>query len=143
MKKIISLIAILFLFDSIEAQTEDTSANALRSAIIDHSGVQPYIVAHPMIEKKKAFYQGYRIQIFSGNSKDEANKVKSDFYSKFPAMRCYLSYQQPYYKLRIGDYDDQESAKPDARKLARHYPSSFIVPDEIRRIGSEADKEKK
>jgi len=61
MRKIISLIAILFLFDSIEAQTEDTSANALRSAIIDHSGVHPYIVAHPMIEKKKAFYQGYRI----------------------------------------------------------------------------------
>ena len=110
MKKALSIITVLFLFLSTEAQTEDTSVNALRSTIIDHSGVQPYITAHPMVEKRKAFYQGYRIQIFSGNSKEEANKVKSDFYSKFPAMRCYLTYQQPYYKLRIGDYDDQESA---------------------------------
>lgn len=55
MKKIVSIIAILFLFNNIEAQTEDTSANALRSTIIDHSGVQPYITAHPMIEKRRPF----------------------------------------------------------------------------------------
>jgi len=124
-------------------QTEDSTANVLKSAIIDHSDVQSYIRAHPLVEKKRAFFQGYRIQIYSGNNKEDANKVKSDFYSKFPAMRCYLNYQQPYYKLRVGDYDDQESAKLDTRKLAKHYPSSFLVPDEVRRIGLDTEKDKK
>jgi hypothetical protein len=135
---------IFFCGNALLAQTEDTAANALKSSIIDHSNVQPYISAHPMIDKKKPFFQGYRIQIFSGNSKEEANKVKTDFYSKFSSMRCYLTYQQPYYKLRVGDYEDQESAKLDAKKLARTYPSSFLVPDEVRRTGSsELEKEKK
>ena len=127
----------------VSAQTADTSENALKSMIIDHSGVQPFITAHPMIDKRKPFFQGYRIQIFSGNSKEEANRVKADFYSKYPSMRCYLTYQQPYYKLRVGDYEDQESAKPDAKKLARIYPSSFLVPDEVRRTGGmDGDREK-
>lgn len=107
-----------------------------------HSNVQPYISAHPMIDKKKPFFQGYRIEIFSGNSKEEARKLKhSD--SKFSSMRCYLTYQQPYYKLRVGDYEDQESAKLDAKKLARTYPSSFLVPDEVRRTGSSELERKK
>ncbi len=144
MYKYISIIFCLFSSSYILCQTEDSTVNILKSSIVDHSGVQPYITSHPIIDKKKPFFQGYRIQIFSGNSKEEANKVKSDFYIKFPNMRCYLTYQQPYYKLRVGDYEDQESAKPDAKRLARTYPSSFLVPDEVRRTGDkESDKDKK
>lgn len=144
MHKLFLLFFCLFSSSFIFSQTEDTTTYSLKSSIIDHSGVQPYITAHPMVDKKKPFFQGYRIQIFSGNSKEEANKVKSDFYTKFPNLRCYLTYQQPYYKLRVGDYEDQESAKPDARRLARTYPSSFLVPDEVRRTGEkEGEKDKK
>ncbi|MBL7790641.1 MAG: SPOR domain-containing protein [Chitinophagales bacterium] len=144
MIRFITLLIFSVSYSLISAQSEDSTANVLKSSIIDHSGVQPYITAHPMLDKKKPFFQGYRIQIFSRNSKEEANKVKSEFYSKFPAMRCYLTYQQPYYKLRVGDYEDQESAKPDAKKLARTYPSSFLVPDEVRRTGDkDTDKDKK
>lgn len=143
MSKTVYLVILLLLGSSISAQVVDTGENALKSTIIDHSGVQSFISAHPMIDKRKPFFQGYRIQIFSGNSKEEANRVKADFYSKYPSMRCYLTYQQPYYKLRVGDYEDQESAKPDAKKLARIYPSSFLVPDEVRRTGGvDGDKEK-
>lgn len=141
MIRLIPFIVILSFSPFLSGQTADTLE--LKSSIIDHSGIQPYITAHPIIEKKKAFFQGYRIQIFSGNSKDEANRVKSDFYNKFPSLRCYLTYQQPYYKLRVGDYEDQESAKADARRLARTYPSSFLVPDEVRRTGKEDEKDKK
>jgi len=144
MHKFIQVFTLVRFASAVWSQTEDTSINALKSVIIDHSGVQPFISSHPAVDKKKAFFQGYRIQIYSGNSKEDANKVKSDFYSKYPAMRCYLTYQQPYYKLRVGDYEDQETAKFDAKRLARIYPSSFLVPDEVRRTGSaENDKEKK
>lgn len=54
-------------------------------------------------------------------------------------MRCYISYQQPYYKVRVGDYEDQTEAKPDLKKMAKFYPSSFLVPDQIRRT-NEKDK---
>jgi hypothetical protein len=50
---------------------------------------------------------------------------------------------QPYYKVRIGDYAQQESAKGDLKKLARFYPSSFLVPDQIRRTGDNEEKDTK
>ncbi len=113
------------------------------STIMDHSGVQKYIESHKMIVKKKPFSEGFRIQIYNGNNREDANRMKSEFYGKFPGMRCYLTYMQPYYKVRIGDYPDQGAAKGDLKKLARYYPSSFLVPDQIRRTGDNEDKEAK
>jgi len=110
---------------------------------MDHSGVQKYIESHKMIVKKKPFSEGFRIQIYNGNNREDANRMKSEFYGKFPGMRCYLTYMQPYYKVRIGDYPDQGAAKGDLKKLARYYPSSFLVPDQIRRTGDNEDKEAK
>lgn len=123
------------------AQTAtDTAKPELKSAIIDHSGVQKYIDKHGKIIKKKPFTEGYRIQIYNGNNKEDANKIRTEFYSTYPTMRCYLTYQQPYYKVRVGDYQDQGSAKVDLKKLARSYPSSFLVPDQIRSLNKEDDK---
>lgn len=133
------LILLLFWVSGINAQsTKDTIE--LKSSIIDHSGVQKYIEKHQKIIKKKPFIEGYRIQIYNGNNKEDANKIRAEFYSNYPSMRCYLTYQQPYYKVRVGDYQDQGSAKADLKKMARTYPSSFLVPDQIRRMDKEEDK---
>jgi SPOR domain len=123
-----------------QTTTDSATSNELKSNIIDHSGVQKYIEKHQKIIKKKPFVEGYRIQIYNGNNKEDANKIKVEFYSNYPGMRCYLNYQQPYYKVRVGDYQDQGSAKADLKKMARTYPSSFLVPDQIRRMDKDEDK---
>lgn len=122
-----------------QSSGDSSKTPSVNSSIVDHSGVQKYIESHKIIVKKKPFTEGYRIQIYNGNNKDDAKNVKTEFYSKFPGMRCYLTYQQPYYKVRVGDYEDQASAKLDIKKMARFYPSSFLVPDQIRRTGEEKD----
>lgn len=140
MNKIL-LFLLLFCTSLINAQSADTPiVNELKSTIVDHSGVQKYIEKHQKIIKKKPFVEGYRIQIYNGNNKDDANKIRAEFYSNYPSMRCYLTYQQPYYKVRVGDYQDQGSAKVDLKKMARTYPSSFLVPDQIRRLEKDDDK---
>jgi hypothetical protein len=139
-KLILLLILIACNWTKTHAQTDSTPKPELKSQIIDHSGVQKYIDKHQKIVKKKPFIEGYRIQIYNGNNKEDANKVRTEFYSNFPSLRCYLSYQQPYYKVRVGDYQDQGSAKADLKKMARNYPSSFLVPDQIRRLEKEDDK---
>mgnify|MGYP001123953561 CR=1 FL=1 len=118
---------------------DSISRPIIASAILDHSDIQRYIESHRAIIKRKPFQEGFRIQIYNGSNRDDANRIKSDFYSKFPYMRCYISYQQPYYKVRVGDYEDQTEAKPDLKKMAKFYPSSFLVPDQIRRT-NEKDK---
>jgi hypothetical protein len=124
------------------AQQNDTvKNNDIESSIIDHSNIGSLIGSHKKIIKKSPFAEGYRIQIFNGNSREEAMKVKSDFYNKFPSIRCYTVYQQPYYKVRVGDYPNPESARNDLKLLGRHFPSSFLVPEKIRRLDNDDDKD--
>jgi hypothetical protein len=141
MKNFLLLIASFFIVDSF-AQTNDTSKlNEFESIIIDHSNINGLINSHKKIIKRSPFTEGYRIQIFNGNSREEAMKVKSEFYNKFPSIRCYTIYQQPYYKVRVGDYPNPESARNDLKLLGRYFPSSFLVPEKIRRLDNEDDKE--
>jgi hypothetical protein len=141
MKNFLLLIASFFIVDSF-AQTNDTSKlNEFESIIIDHSNINGLINSHKKIIKRSPFTEGYRIQIFNGNSREEAMKVKSEFYNKFPSIRCYTIYQQPYYKVRVGDYPNPESARNDLKLLGRYFPSSFLVPEKIRRLDNDDDKE--
>jgi hypothetical protein len=139
-RRILFIIILVLICSQTEAQTDSSVKSELKSQIIDHSGVQKYIDKHQKIIKKKPFLEGYRIQIYNGNNKDDANKIRTEFYSNFPTFRCYLTYQQPYYKVRVGDYQDQASAKTDLKKMAKNYPSSFLVPDQIRRLEKEDEK---
>jgi hypothetical protein len=137
MKILILLISFFFLSNTLFAQDQE-----LETEIIDHSNIEPLILGHKKVVKKSPFSDGYRIQIYNGNEKEEAMKIKTQFYSKFPNIRCYTLYQQPYYKVRVGDYPNPEAAKNDLKMLSYHYPSSFLVPEKIRRSGKEEEEEK-
>lgn len=56
---------------------------------------------------------GYRVQIFTGKNRDEASKIKALFISNFPDVDNYLVYEEPNYKVRVGDF----LAKIGAREL--------------------------
>lgn len=59
---------------------------------------------------------GYRIQVYVGNQRQEVESIKLLIYQKFPELSAYLSYSQPTYKLKVGDF---------MRRLdAEHYYSS-------------------
>lgn len=81
-------------------------------------------------EKKKNL--GYRIQIYSGKSRWEATKVKSDFISKHgDETEINLVYQAPNFKLRIGNYRERIIANKHLNKIKETHPSAFLVKDEI------------
>jgi hypothetical protein len=141
MKNFLFLIVSFFAIESFSQQRDTSKSNEIESEIIDHSNINGLINSHKKIIRKSPFTEGYRIQIFNGNSREEAMKVKSDFYNKFPSIRCYTIYQQPYYKVRVGDYPNPESARNDLKLLGRHFPSSFLVPEKIRRLDNDDEKE--
>lgn len=81
-------------------------------------------------ENKKTI--GYRVQLFSGNSRWEAVKVKSDFLKKYKEETPpHLVYQSPNFKIRVGDYRDRLEAQKFLEIYKAEYPSAFIVKDEI------------
>ena len=53
---------------------------------------------------------GWRIQLISNSDRNEVNTVKAEFLKNHPNGKTYLTYQQPYFKLRVGDFADKNAA---------------------------------
>jgi len=79
--------------------------------------------------------EGYRIQIAFSSNQSEANSSESKFKSRFPAYssRVYRLYQQPYWKIRIGDYYREIDAQKMLKDVRVYFPNAFLVKDNIRR----------
>ena len=89
---------------------------------------------HKEINSQDSLVSGYRVQIFfeSGNfSKDSAIKTAEDFNVSFPEIRYYLSFSEPYYRIRVGDFRTLIEAKGFLAELIHTYPSAFEVKDMV------------
>lgn len=75
--------------------------------------------------------RGFRVQIHSGLRKEEARKIKSKFLVEHPDVKCYESYQQPYFNVKAGDFLTKLDAQHFLNELRESFPNSFIVPETI------------
>ncbi len=80
----------------------------------------------------KQSMSGYRIQVYFGGNRQKASEVKLEFSSKYPDVPAYLTYQQPNYKIRVGDFLNRFEAQKFMKQLDGLYPTLFIVPDEVK-----------
>lgn len=70
---------------------------------------------------------GYRIQIFQTESAQEARNVQQDAFLRLD-IDAYVSYDNPYYKVRIGDFTSRYDAEEFLDSLeGRGYKSAWIV----------------
>ncbi len=84
--------------------------------------------------RKVGEINGYRIQIaaYSGvKSKSQAEYAKNSFNNLFPYTKAYLIYNEPYFKVRVGNYFTRLQAYKDLETIKLTYPSAYIVPDKI------------
>jgi hypothetical protein len=62
---------------------------------------------------------------------DHANLVKKEFEELYPDLPIYLSYEQPYYRLRVGDFRNRVEAEKYLRILKPQYSLAFVTADII------------
>lgn len=75
---------------------------------------------------------GFRIQLYSTSSIDEAMNMKVNFISKFPGDSVYVVYDPPVYKVRIGDFPSRYEASIKLPSIVNMgYADAWIVPDNI------------
>lgn len=93
-----------------------------------------------LMQKQREVYaanstmNGFRVQIFMeiGNEAvDHANVVKKEFEEQYPELPIYLSYEQPYYRLRVGDFRNRVEAEKYLRILKPQYGVAFVTADII------------
>ena len=74
--------------------------------------------------RKVGEINGYRIQIaaYSGvNSKSQAEYAKNSFNNLFPYTKAYLIYNEPYFKVRVGNYFTRLQAYKDLETIKLTY----------------------
>jgi len=104
------------------------------SRIIQDPRVDRLLEKHVKANEIKPAIEGYRIQIFfeSGNfSKKMARDVREKFLINHPDMKAYILFQEPYYKVRAGDFRSRLEAEKALSELSGEYPNAFIVQDQI------------
>jgi hypothetical protein len=77
-------------------------------------------------------YHGYRLQVLSTRSRDEAYQLKSELLQRFPEQKSYVLFQSPYFKIRFGNFVDRADAIRYKSTLSSIYPQViYVVNDNV------------
>jgi hypothetical protein len=74
---------------------------------------------------------GYRVQIYYGSDRRAVYKEQARFASLHPDLVTYITYREPNYYLRAGDFRTRLEAQKLMSELRSTYPTLFIFREKI------------
>ncbi|MCK9617960.1 MAG: SPOR domain-containing protein [Lentimicrobiaceae bacterium] len=101
--------------------------------LIQDERVEKLVEKQILLNEKFPGIEGYRIQILfeSGNySKRKATDSKEQFIGKYPDIQAYITFQEPYYKVRVGDFRTRIEAQGFLQQIALDFPNAYVVKEE-------------
>jgi hypothetical protein len=134
MKRLFIFIFVIFNYSLFIINYSKAQTKIGKIEIIQDKRVEQLVEKHKLLNGKINGIPGFRIQIFSEsgtNSKNKANNVKTEFQKSFSDISAYLIFQEPNYKVRIGDFRTQLDALGFLKKIQINFPNAFIVSDKI------------
>ncbi|MBL7892255.1 MAG: SPOR domain-containing protein [Bacteroidia bacterium] len=121
---------LFFLLNGVKSQT--AKADSGKVEYIQDSRIGELMNKKVLInEKKDAKVKGYRVQIHFGSDREKAKEIKAKFLQAFNSAMAYEKYEQPNFKIRVGDFRTRTEAFKFLKEISPDFPSSFIVQDEI------------
>lgn len=102
---------------------------------------QDYRIEELIAKQRSLYYEdssfsGYRIHVFMeiGNEAlKHAEEVKKQFERSFPDIPIYLTYAEPYFRLRAGDFRNRVEAEKCLRRIKPRFKEAFVTADMIYR----------
>lgn len=79
----------------------------------------------------RRFVDGYTIQIYSGQKKEEALNASKKLLETYSDLKSNIQYQQPKFKVTVGKYFTRLEAQKDLLRLKRLFSSTILVPERI------------
>ncbi len=79
--------------------------------------------------RKNPKIMGFKIQVVTVKSNEEARKIATEFRNNFRSLKVETDASlRPNYKILAGSYFSKQSAADDLRNVKRLYPSAITVP---------------
>lgn len=87
-----------------------------------------------IIEKNKGekYVNGFTIQIYTGNDRQAANEAKEKASLINPNLDPVITYHQPGYKVKAGQYLDRLRAHEVYESLKEEFPLALLIPERIK-----------
>lgn len=134
MFRFVFMACIALLFCTRDGVAQELFATPGNVEVIQDEKIAQLAEQYRKMSANNAEIDGYRVQIFfdsGSNSKNKAASVKVEFESLYPEAKPYLSYKEPYYRVRVGNFRTLIEAVGFQKKISTDYPNSFPVKDKI------------
>lgn len=128
------LLSIAYCLLAIACYSQDSTAVSVNKnfSVKQDAKTSELLYKYKEYNRRKEFSDGYRIQIMYTDIRDEVYKSKGAMYKEFSELASYVEYEQPYYKLRMGDFTSRLEATYFLQRIVTLYPGAFIVRDKIK-----------
>ena len=81
--------------------------------------------------KKQKLWDGYIIQVYRGDSRNEAYSIRADLDEYYPELMAEVSYFQPTYRVKAGQFFDRLEATRVFNQLKLVYPRALLLPEKL------------
>ncbi len=124
-------------FSNASAQDSRDTSHYGKITYIQDNDITSLINKHVICSENNKTISGYRVQIHFGSEREKAKDIRTRFLKSYPEISAYEVYQQPNFKIRVGDFRTKLEAQKFQRMIVSEFTSSFVVSDEIQlpRIG--------
>lgn len=120
----------LFIFFGLQVSAQQSGYVKINA----DSRVEALMDKYIYLNRHQSTLEGWRVQIFfdsGANSKRRATESLNRFTSKYSGTDAYLSFKEPYYRVRVGDFRTRLEAEGFLQEIYAIYPNAFTVNDKI------------
>ena len=100
------------------------------------SRIESLISKQRMLYRIDSSFSGYRVHVFMEIGNDalqHAEQTKKQFEQAFPDIPIYLTYSEPYFRLRAGNFRNRVEAEQCLRRIKPMFKEAFVTADMIYR----------
>ena len=130
-KTIYILSFLIFTFCNVVAQNDFIKISDNSSIVADLDLARLLEINLEKSEKTDEI-SGFRIQVASNNNRFKIDEERELARKELKAFQTYVVYDQPYYKLRLGNYKTRLEAMKYLHDVLEVFSSAFIVRDDIK-----------
>lgn len=117
----------------------ETMRTQLSDSYAYRENVIPEAFAQIKVEKeeKQNLYEGYRIQIYSGQDVALADAMAASFRAWADTTiagyqpETYVFFRTPYYRVHVGDFHDRDRAISFSNIVKRYFRDAWVVYDKV------------
>ena len=99
--------------------------------IRNDKGIEYLVNKYENILKNTGGINGWRLQLKFKAKESEIIKIKLKFIKLFPNIPVFLEYQEPYYRIRVGNCRTKLEALKIKYLIKKHFTDTYPVPEII------------